>query len=158
MANPSKIQFDYELSIPIKAGREVLWRILSDVENYPTWNSVVTKARGELKEGNSIKLALRFQQGKPKPATCQVKKIQAQDYFLLTQTLIGTGFLHMEHYFILEEKEPGTVLFRQKWEMYGLLAKLMKKPLSGSLAAFERMNMELKALAEQLETTAPAEV
>ena len=149
MATSPKMQFIYILSIPIQAPKEKLWAILADLEEYPKWNSVVTHVQGKLLEGNAIKLKLRFQSGKPKPAVCQVKKIESGSYFLLTQTILGSGFLHMEHYFMLEETIPGTVIFTQKWEMYGLMARLFKHPLSKSLRSFERMNKELKALAEQ---------
>ncbi|MCB0703645.1 MAG: SRPBCC family protein, partial [Ignavibacteriae bacterium] len=52
-------------SITINASKEKIWKILTDFENYPEWNSFIKSVTGEVKVGNQIQIKLQGMTFKP---------------------------------------------------------------------------------------------
>ena len=52
-------------SITIEASKESVWKILTDFENYPKWNSFIKSVSGDVRVGNRIKIKLQGMTFKP---------------------------------------------------------------------------------------------
>ena len=44
-----------QTEIIINAPKEKVWKVLTDFENYPYWNTFIVSIEGELKEGSRLK-------------------------------------------------------------------------------------------------------
>ena len=44
------------VEVSIRASAEVVWRLLTDAEGFPRWNSTVTRVEGDIREGERLRL------------------------------------------------------------------------------------------------------
>ena len=132
-------------SITINASKESVWKILTDFENYPKWNSFIKSVTGILKVGNQIKVELQGMTFKPVILTCdEYAEIKWLGH------LWFKGLFDGEHKFKLTDNGDGTTNFEQSENFNGLLVKLFSKSLDKDTKnGFERMNRELKFRAEK---------
>jgi hypothetical protein len=62
MAEPkitqSRTAFSMECAVElnIQAKPERLWSLLTDAENFPTWNSTVTRIEGQIRDGQTLRI------------------------------------------------------------------------------------------------------
>lgn len=90
----------------IEAPANSVWKVLTHFEAYPSWNPMMRRVRGELREG--AKLALSFQAGR-RTVNVQAKLLEVE----APRTLrwgggVGKRFLWIEHYFRIEPEETGV--------------------------------------------------
>ena len=132
-------------SITINASKEKIWKILTDFENYPEWNSFIKSVTGEVKVGNQIKIKLQGMTFKPIVLTFNEN---AELKWL--GHLWFKGLFDGEHKFKLTDNGNGTTNFEQNENFSGILVKLFAKSLDKDTKnGFEQMNRELKLRAEK---------
>uniref|UniRef100_UPI00321727A8 SRPBCC domain-containing protein n=1 Tax=uncultured Draconibacterium sp. TaxID=1573823 RepID=UPI00321727A8 len=134
-------------TIQINASSEIIWKILTDFEKYPEWNSFVKSVTGEVKAGNKIKVKIeppeeKGMSFKPKIMTCEAnKELSWIGHFLLP------GIFDGEHKFELTDNGNGTTTFKQSEKFKGILVGILN--IENTKKGFEAMNKKLKELAEQ---------
>jgi hypothetical protein len=132
-------------SITINAGREKIWQILMDFENYPEWNSFIKSVSGDVKVGNRIKIKLQGMTFKP-----VVLILNPNTELKWLGHLWFKGLFDGEHRFYLTDNGNGTTNFEQSEKFSGILVKLFSKRLDkDTKIGFEQMNKELKLQAEK---------
>jgi len=110
-----------EASIEINAPAERVWSLLMDFPSYPRWNPFVRSIEGNPAAGESLKVFIQ-----------------------------PPGLFDGEHYFKLEPKSSGRVLFHQGEVFSGLLVPLLRQSLDHETKqGFIAMNEALKREAER---------
>ena len=132
-------------SITINASKEKIWKILTDFENYPEWNSFIKSVTGEVKVGKQIKIKLQGMTFKP-----IILIFNENSELKWLGRLWVKGIFDGEHKFKLTDNGNGTTNFEQSEIFSGILVKLFSKSLDKDTKnGFEQMNMELKLHAEK---------
>ncbi|REH48896.1 hypothetical protein C7448_105179 [Tenacibaculum gallaicum] len=131
--------------ITINASKEKIWKILTDFENYPEWNSFIKSVTGEVKVGNQIQIKLQGMTFKPIVLT-----FNENTELKWLGHLWFKGIFDGEHKFKLTDNGNGTTNFEQSENFSGILVKLFSKSLDkDTKSGFEKMNLELKLRAEK---------
>lgn len=132
-------------SITINASKEKIWKILTDFENYPEWNSFIKSVTGEVKVGKQIKIKLQGMTFKP-----IILIFNENSELKWLGRLWFKGIFDGEHKFKLTDNGNGTTNFEQSEIFSGILVKLFSKSLDKDTKnGFEQMNKELKLHAEK---------
>lgn len=132
-------------SITINASREKVWKILTNFEKYPEWNSFVKSVKGDVKVGNRIQVKLPEMTFKP-----VVLVFNENREFKWIGRLWFKGLFDGEHRFYLTDNGDGTTNFEHSEKFSGILVKLFSKSLDkNTKIGFEQMNEELKLRAER---------
>lgn len=134
-----------KLEIEIHAPKMMIWNIVSDINNYGQWNSIVPYARGNLIEGERLIISLKFEQQAQK-GSCLVNIVSPFQYFVLSRKLFFKWFLYMEHSFIIQRTTTSTDShkFIQTLAVSGILSRPMTKTLKRKWVKFYRMNLDLR--------------
>lgn len=136
---------EIKTSITINASREKIWKILTDFEKYPEWNSFVKSVSGEVKVGNRIQVKLPGMTFKPVVLTFNENR-----EFKWIGHLWFKGLFDGEHRFYLTDNGDGTTNFEHSEKFSGILVKLFSKSLDkNTKIGFEQMNIDLKFRAEK---------
>lgn len=132
-------------SITINASKEKIWKILTDFENYPEWNSFIKSVTGKVKVGNQIEIKLQGMTFKPTVLT-----FNENTELKWIGHLWFKGLFDGEHKFKLTDNGNGTTTFEQNENFSGILIKLFAKSLDKDTKnGFEQMNRELKLRVEK---------
>jgi hypothetical protein len=138
-----------ETEIQIAASPETVWKILTDLEQYPEWNPFIRNAQGQLKEDQ--KLAVRIAPPGSKEMTFKPMVTTVIEYveFSWLGHFIFPGIFDGRHIFGITENEGGCLLV-QKEEFSGLLVPLLWNSMEkNTREGFVLMNEALKQRAER---------
>ena len=135
--------------IEIAAPASAVWAELADAEAYPDWNPFVKHLSGGLEVGNHLNVTVQSEGNAPMDFTPEVLVADENAELRWVGRLGFKGIFDGEHYFILEETDRGTTLFRHGETFtgilgYPLLALIREDTHKGFLA----MNEALKARVE----------
>ncbi len=134
--------------IIINASKEKVWRILTDFDNYPSWNPFLINVKGQLQKG--IRLTNTMLNGDKKfTFKPKVLSVVHQQYFDWVGSLFVKGLFDGHHYFEIEELAPDQVKLTHGEYFSGLLSTaILKKVAEDTRNNFIKMNGALKRLAE----------
>ena len=138
-----------ETEIEIDAPASVVWKELADTGAYGDWNPFVRRISGDLEVGQHLKVTVGADGNSPMDFTPEVLVASENQELRWVGRLGFKGVFDGEHYFILEETDHGTTVFRHGENFTGLLgypliALIREDTHNGFLA----MNEALKARAE----------
>ena len=128
-------------SIEIPAPPAVVWAVLTDLEAYPQWNTLLS-VRGSLSEGETVAARLSIP-GLPtiriRPTVTAVEPERALRW---QSTLFG---VRAEHAFLLASTADGGTRFRQREQFTGPLATPVVNRLERRIRrGFEEMNLGVR--------------
>jgi len=129
--------------IEVAAPPHLVWEVLSAIDGWPNWNPEVKKASldGELKEGTSF----RWKAG-PSSLTSKLVTVAAPRQIAWTGKSLG---LSATHVYNLEPRD-GKTLVRTEESVGGILARLVRRPLTKRMDTAVRRGLEgLKTEAER---------
>jgi hypothetical protein len=134
--------------IIINASKEKVWNILTDFENYKSWNPFIVNSAGNAVAGsklaNTMKLDDKTQTFRPK-----VLKVDENKYFDWLGHLFFKGIFDGHHYFKIEELSDNQIKLVQGENFSGILSGMILKSIGEkTMANFVKMNNALKELAE----------
>lgn len=138
-----------QTEIIINATAEKVWDVLTDFDQYPTWNPFIISIHGE--QGIGKKLTVRIQ---PPGAKGMTFTPIIQD-FRMNEKLrwLGSGpikgLFDGMHSFEIERLENGKTRLIHQENFKGILVGLMKNMLSKTELGFHQMNEALKNRCEQ---------
>lgn len=135
--------------IEIDAPASAVWAELADTEAYGDWNPFVRRISGDLEVGNHPEVTVGADGNTPMDFTPEVLVAEENAELRWVGRLGFQGIFDGEHYFILEETDRGTTIFRHGETFTGLLgypliALIREDTHNGFLA----MNEALKARVE----------
>jgi len=116
----------YEASAPVSASMAAVWRVLSDVEAWPTWTATMIAVQG--REGTALKIGAGFSVRQPRlrPTTWVVTALEPPCSFQWTSRSPGLC-VQADH--LLEAAGPTACSALLRVRFTGLFA-----PLAGRLA------------------------
>lgn len=136
--------------IDIAATPELVWQVLTDLEQYSDWNPFITSSLGKTDVGEKLVNRMEAPGGKPmtfKPRVTVVDKVETFEWL---GKLGFSGMFDGRHRFEVEASPTGTK-FTQSESLDGILVRFLRKTLdTQTKAGFEEMNVALKARAESL--------
>ncbi len=141
---------EYKIEIDINASKKTVWKVITDFENYPKWNSVLAvENNGSLKLGNKFHVIITKPMGKKSKFYATVIGKKEFQSFSVTHAIIGKWFFKATHYFIIKEIDKENITFIQKWGLKGIITSMFCKQIFKELEVFNKMNVELKEFVEK---------
>lgn len=141
---------EIKTTILLKTSPKVVWEVLTDFENYPSWNPFVKYIKGEVKIGNRIKVKIEPPQSKAMIFTPKILAYENEKELRWLGHFLFSGLFDGEHKFELVDNKNGTTTFIQSEKFKGILVPLFKKQLDNNTKkGFNEMNEELKKIVEQ---------
>ena len=132
------------VEVSIRAAPEVVWRLLTDAQGFPRWNSTVSSIEGEIREGERVRLRV--------PDVDRVFALKVSDVVQNESMRWSDGFLPMfrgVRDFRLTPESDGSTKFSMQERFSGLMLPMIKGSLPDFGPAFERYARDLKAEAER---------
>lgn len=127
----------------VRASRDAIWALLTNVASYPKWNSTVMSLEGEIRPGERLKLRVTLD-----PKRTFSPKVTKLDESEMVWT---DGFAPMfrgVRTFTLTPKADGVTEFAMEEVFSGAMLPLIKSSLPDFGAAFEAFARDLKRAAE----------
>lgn len=135
--------------IEIEAPTSAVWEALTDTEAYGDWNPFVRRITGDLDVGNRLDVTIGADGNTSMDFTPKVLVAEENTELRWVGRLGVRGIFDGEHYFVLEETERGTTVFRHGERFTGLLGyPLLLFIRRDTETGFVAMNEALKARVE----------
>jgi len=140
--------------ISIDAPKELIWKILTDFENYHTWNPLIPKIICQKSLDSKITIHLRSN-GMILPI-----KARVTDYAINRK--FGWGgpginalkfIVSANHYFEIVQIKDGQCLFKHEEAFSGYIPKLLWPIISKLEPSYSEMNTALKEKVESIYST-----
>lgn len=129
-------------SIAINADIEKIWQLLTEIENWPAWNSSISRAILDGPVAPST--TFRWKSG-PSKMTCKIHTCSKDKVFGWTGSFLGIGAVHNWHL----SQQRGSVVVTTEESMEGILANLLPGMLQKQLdSGLKQWLSELKTTAE----------
>jgi hypothetical protein len=139
-----------ETQIEINAPAERVWSLLMDFPSYPRWNPFIRSIEGNPMVGQSLNVLIQPPGSRAMRFRPIVLKVEPNREFRWKGKLLVPGLFDGEHYFKLEPKPRGGLVFRQGEMFSGLLVPLLRRSLDGATRqGFIAMNEALRREAEK---------
>lgn len=132
--------------IDIRSSPQVVWKLLTDLSGYPSWNTTVEKVEGAIGLGNKVTIFAKLAPGKAFPV-----KVTALDP---PRKMVWTGGAPLkfvfkgERTFLVTPKNADTVEFSMEEVFDGLMAGVIGKSIPDLQPAFDEFAACLKVRAE----------
>ena len=138
-----------ETHISINASAERVWSLLVDFPSHAKWNPFIRSIEGSPEVGQSLKIFIQPPGSNGVRFRPTVLAAETNREFRWKGKLLLPGLFDGEHYFKLEPKADGGVIFHQGELFSGILVPLFKRSLDGATKqGFIAMNVALKREAE----------
>jgi hypothetical protein len=151
MSQPSAIKTDsaFKMSCAvtcnINAAPEKIWKLLTDADNFPRWNSTVTSIKGKIALGEKLELKVPLDPKrtfKPKVSAFEpASKMEWSDGMAPMFKGVRT--------FTLEKKNDGSTDFTMSEVFAGVMLPMIKGSFPDFGPAFETYAADLKREAEK---------
>ncbi len=135
--------------ILINASKEKVWTILTDFDNYKSWNPFMINSSGQAIVGTKLVNTMKSKdsQMKFKPTILTVKP---NEYFDWLGSLFFKGLFDGHHFFKIDDLGNGQIKLTQGENFSGILSGIIFKSIGEDTRHnFVKMNNALKQLAEQ---------
>lgn len=139
---------EIKTEIIIHATPDKIWKILTDFENYPSWNPFITSINGKLELGNNINVCIEPPEGKKMNFSPTITTIIDNKQLSWLGRLFLPGIFDGTHTFAISNNGNGTVTFTQSEVFSGILIGLLNKEKTQN--GFIEMNKKLKERAEKI--------
>lgn len=134
------------VAIPIRATPDRIWRLLTDADDMPRWNTTITSLRGPIAPGAKLELRVPLAPGRVfKP---RVKELDSAAGRMVWSEGAAPMFKG-ERTYTLTPRPDGTTEFAMVEVFRGLMLPLVKRSLPDFAPAFEAYARDLKAEAER---------
>ena len=132
--------------IDIRSRPEVVWKLLTDLAGYSTWNTTVDKVEGTIELGNKIAIHAKIAPGKAFPV--KVTTLEEPRRMVWTGGAPLKFVFKGERTFLVTPKTADTVEFSMEEVFDGLMASMITKSIPDLQPAFDEFAACLKARAE----------
>jgi hypothetical protein len=140
---------EIKTEIRINSTVEKVWGVLTDFDNYPSWNPFIKSIKGPVLVGNKIVVRLEPPGATGMTFIPKVLAFEPYKEFRWIGHLVFPGLFDGEHKFELIDNANGTTTLIQSEKFSGILVPLFKKQLDDNTKrGFEAMNEKLKELVQ----------
>lgn len=131
--------------IQISSTPQEVWKKITNLPDWPSWNPTVNKVKGKLGLEEKINFTMSNSQGNDgKKYSATITRINEQKGFTYVAVMINKFLFSVERIIEIKESEEG-VIFSQKERYSGVLVGLFwKKMKEDALPMIESMNRALK--------------
>jgi len=132
------------VEVHILAGAAIIWKLLTDAERFPRWNSTVTRIEGEIREGGRLRIHV--------PGTNRTFTPIVSDVVPNERMTWSGGFAPLfkgVRTFCLKSNDADSTTFVMEERFTGLIFALVKGSLPDFGPIFERYAQDLKQEAER---------
>jgi hypothetical protein len=145
-ATKTRTRFRLECSVSnsIKANPEKIWKLLTDAENYTSWNSALESLEGNIVLGGTVKMKVHEAPGR-------IFKVKVKEFTPNKTMLWQDGFAPMfmgKRFFTLQSNVDGTTTFTMSEVFSGLMLPMIAGKLPDFVPIFERYAADLKNASE----------
>ena len=128
---------------------EKIWDILTNFEEYESWNPFMTKVEGDAKLGAKIKVQIHTMRGKQRIYHPIITRFEINKELRWKGKSFLPGIFDGERIFLIDKTADNKVAFFHKELFSGLGVKLVGNKLDENLSeGLEKMNLALKKRAE----------
>ncbi|MEM1219606.1 MAG: SRPBCC domain-containing protein [Bacteroidota bacterium] len=139
-----------ETEITIDAPIQPVWKVLTDLEQYPKWNPFIQRSSGVLSVGERIKNEMHLPGQKPQTFRPKLLVVDHSKELRWLGSLGIPGLFDGEHYFRLEATGKQQTRLIHGEHFRGLLVGLIMRQIGeATKAGFVAMNEALKHRAEE---------
>lgn len=132
----------------VRAPAEAIWRVLSDIEGWPRWNPLYTKAAGVIRIGAQLDLEVTLRGQAPRAIRPVIVDWVPNEQLHWRLSIAG-GLVKSTRYFEIEELTPEASIFSNGEMFTGFMGPTVAKRLRGPIRdGFRDMGEALKILAE----------
>jgi len=143
----STFSLSCRVEVNIRTIRERVWKLLTDAQGFPRWNSTVTNIEGQIAEGEQLVVRV--------PGTKQTFKPTVSD-ITLNQRMVWTGGLPLlfrgVRVFELHRRFDHSTDFVMEERFFGLLLPVIKSKLPDFAPIFTTYANDLRREAEKTAT------
>ena len=132
------------VEVRVRARADVVWRILSDAERFPRWNSTVTQIEGTIRDGARLRLRVP---GTDRTFTPRVQVLRQNECMTWTGGFAPL-FLGVRT-FMLTPCGDGTTDFVMQERFSGVILPLVRRSLPNFGPVFATFARDLKREAER---------
>jgi hypothetical protein len=141
-----------QTEILIHASPEKVWSVLTNFEDYPSWNPFIRSLQGQVAVGQNIRVHIVPPGMKGMVLHPTVLNFEPGRQFRWIGHLFFKGLFDGEHVFELVDNGDGTTTFKHHENFRGILVPLFKNMLDkNTREGFEVMNAKLKEIAQRKE-------
>ena len=141
---------EIKTEILINATPEKVWSILTNFNDYPSWNPFIKAIKGVVEAGNKITVTIQQTEAKETTFKPRVLTFKMNKEISWLGSLLVAGIFDGAHKLELVDNGNGTTAFKQSELFKGILVPLFKNQLNNNTKkGFEAMNRKLKELSEQ---------
>jgi hypothetical protein len=143
--------FSKQLSseILINSSAQRVWKLITDFDDFPSWNPFIRRATGEIKTGARLEVFIQPSGTKGVTFHPKVLKVDPNHELRWLGRLYLPWLFDGEHALIIEPSTENSIKFIQREKFTGLLVPFTRSLLRDTQRGFEEMNRELKQRAEQ---------
>ena len=128
----------------IEASADEVWAVLSDFGSYGEWNRGMESVQGEAVAGSRLTIRFALNGGRTMTMRPTVLVAEPDRELRWLGRLVMPGLSDGEHWFTIEEREPGRVTFGQHERFRGMLVPFLRKMIEvDTLATFHEVNEAL---------------
>jgi hypothetical protein len=140
-----------EHRIGVKAPPLVVWDVIKDIEGWPSWNPIYTRAKGRLGYGEQLQLTCELpDQAAPLELVATVTEWVPEEQILWT-TKTMRGLVRTTRYIEIDKLTETACIFANGEMIEGFLAKSAARKYGRSMyKGFELMGEKVKAIAEAI--------
>jgi hypothetical protein len=136
--------------IDIDAPPAVVWKVLTDLSGYCSWNPTIRRIEGNLAVESCLRVFACLPCGLPMMFRPRLLEFKPEREIKWIGNLVVPGLIDGEHLFLINPIDDFRTRFVQREEYHGILLPLLWKWLRDQgRRAFEMMNQALKAEAER---------
>ncbi len=132
------------VEVNIRAEPEIVWRLLTDAQSFPRWNSTVTGIEGEIREGERL---LVHVPGTDRTFTPRVSGVVPNER--MTWTGGFAPVFNSVRTFVLTPRNDGSTDFAMEERFAGLMLPLARSSMPDFGPVFERYADDLRREAER---------
>ncbi|MDS0258924.1 SRPBCC domain-containing protein [Haloarcula sp. S1CR25-12] len=138
---------EVSVAIDVPAPPELIWRVLTDTDAYPRWNTLLS-VRGDLAVGERPAVRLSIPGLPTVPISPEITAVDPERALRWRSRLFG---IEADHAFLLEPLDDGGTRFVQTEQFSGVVAGPVVDRLERHIRrGFEQMNVGLRRRAVEL--------
>lgn len=141
---------DLKTEIEIDATPDCVWRVLTDFNEYPNWNPLITSIWGPLVVGSRLTLAVAQPGGREMTWRPTVTHVDEGVEIRWLGRFLFKGLFDGEQFFRLEPLEGGRTRLIHGERFSGLLTERFSRRMPSTARGFAAMNQALRRRAERL--------
>lgn len=132
------------ISINIHADKSTIWKLLTNAEDFPRWNSTIISMEGSIEEGKKIKLKSTTDESRT--FNLSVALIQPEQKMVWSDGM--APFFKGVRTYTLDSNADGSVQFTMHEKLAGIMFALAAKHIPSFDEPFEQFAADLKKEAE----------